>query len=648
MTLTTKIGTGLLILVLVTAGLSWSQLALISRLHDESRDLSQISIETVRLSLHLKDQVPRLRELKQKFLVLGDSAYGAEFARVRARIESDLARLETFDLAPAERHEVGLLAVLWQDYRALDEDDVQKSELDQHRARLDEAFDALRGQLDLLTAASRRAMVTRVEASGERVARARQTAWIATAAGLLAAFAISLVIVRSLVRPIRRLGRGTRALADGDFGYRVPTEGGPELSALAEDFNDMAYQLSQLDRLKKDFLANVSHDLKTPLASMQEATRLLLEGIPGPLEERQRRLLNLNLQRGDRLFRMIEDLLHLSQLAAGTVEYSPRRQDLVDSARAALDEIATLAESQQLEIATDFPSEPVKVAFDGPAIHKVLQNLLSNAVKYTPKGGNAGLRIRALDDRAELPATVRERWPGEAYLPAATIQVWDTGPGIPNDHKRRIFERFFRLDVDSGTPGTGLGLAIAREIVLAHGGDLWVEDRPGGGSVFRAVLWSRPPTVSNFEETALEPTEGRSPGSSWAALVLILALGLTPLAGCTSPAPIVIQPSLLEVADAAFDRGDYTSASAAYQNHLDHGSTVAADRVLFRLALMYVLPESEVRDPRRAHKLLAELIERFPTSPYRGAADYLLGLEREVSTLRRQLEEIKRIDLGES
>ena len=286
----------------------------------------------------------------------------------------------------------------------------------------------------------------------------------------------------------------------------------------------------------------------------------------------------------------------------------------------------------------------MKVAFDGPAVHKVLQNLLSNAVKYTPKGGNAGLRIRSLADRSEVPAAIRERWPGEAYLPAATIEVWDTGPGIPDDHKRRIFERFFRLDADSGTPGTGLGLAIAREIVLAHGGDLWVEDRPGGGSVFRAVLWSRPPTVSNLEESALEPGESRSPGSSWAALVLILALGLTPLTGCKPPAPIV-QPSLLEIADAAFDRGDYTSASDGYQDHLDHGSTVAADRALFRLALMYVLPESEVRDPRRAHKLLAELIERFPTSPYRGAADYLLSLEREVTLLRRQLEEIKRIDL---
>ncbi len=648
MTLATKIGAGLLVLVIVTAGLSWSQLALIARMHDESRELSRISFEAASLSLSLRGQTSRLRELGLKFLVLGDAAYGAEVKRVRAELETDLGRLQAFELTAGESREVERLAALWQACVAAVEDDLPagREALARRRVALGEAFDALNGQLEHLAEASRRAVAARVAAAGERVERARRTAWVATAVGLLAAAAISLGVVRSLVRPLRRLGRGTRALAEGDFEHRVPAEGGPELEALAEDFNDMARQLSQLDRLKKDFLANVSHDLKTPLASMQEANRLLLEGIPGPLEERQRRLLSLNLKSGERLFRMIDDLLHLSRLAAGSLEISPRRQDLVDLARTAVEEIGTLARDAELELEEDFPPQPVVVACDGAAVHKVLQNLLSNAVKYTPPGGTAGIRVRSLAGRSELPAAAREGCPGDDYLPAVLIEVWDSGPGVPDAHKQRIFERFYRIDAGGGPPGTGLGLAIAREIVKAHGGELWVEDGPEAGSVFRAVLWSQPPAVA-ASEPASDEVEGageRRPASPWAALALVAAVGLAPLAGCERPAPVV-QLGSLEIGDAAFDRGDYTAASDAYQDHLDRGSPASADRVLFRLALIYVLPGSDVHDPRRAHKLLGELVERFPRSPYRGAADYLLGLQHEVERLRRQLEEIKRIDL---
>ena len=652
MKLATKLGAGLLILVTVTATLSWSQMALIRRMHDESRELSRISFEATSLSLGLRGRAARLRELGLKFLVLRDAAYGTEVERERGRLEADLGRLQAFELTAAEGREVERLTLLWRACVAAVEDDpAGRDVLTQRRAALDDAFDALNGQLERLAEVSRQAVAMRVAAAGARVEKARRIAWAGTVAGLLAAVAISLAVVRSLVRPLRRLGHGTRVLAEGDFEHRVPAEGGPELAALAEDFNDMARQLSQLDRLKKDFLANVSHDLKTPLASMQEATRLLLEEIPGPLEVRQRRLLSLNLKSGERLFRMIDDLLHLSRLAAGTVEISPRRQDLVDLARAALDEITALAGDAELELEEDFPRQPVMVACDGPAVHKVLQNLLSNAVKYTPEGGMAGIRIRPLAARSDLPAAVRDRLPGDDCLPAAAIEVWDTGPGVPDDHRRRIFERFVRVDSGAGPPGTGLGLAIAREIVTAHGGELWVEDRPQQGSVFRAILWSQPPAKQVPEAAGSGAANAgagkRRTASSWAALALVAAVGLAPFAGCARPSPVV-QVGSLEIGDVAFDRGDYAAASDAYQDHLDRGSPAATDRVLFRLALMYVLPSSEVHDPRRARKLLGELIERFPQSPYRGAAAYLLGLQREVQLLRRQLEEIKRIDLGGS
>jgi two-component system sensor histidine kinase GlrK len=652
MTLAAKISAGFLFLVMLMVVLSWSQLALIYRLHAEGRKLSQISLETASSSLRLQGQVARLRELSHKHLVLQDPAYATEAGRVREEIEVDLDRLRALELGAGERRELERLTELWQAYATAAQQRgravaaPRRAGREEQRERLDETFDAVDGQLRRLALVSRAAMASQVADSGARVERARWIAWGATLAGLLAAALVSAGIVRSLVRPLRRLAHGTRALADGDFDHRVPPRGGPELEALAADFNAMAKQLSELDRLKKDFLANVSHDLKTPLASMQEATKLLLDDIPGPLTQRQRRLLQLNLESGERLFRMIEDLLHLSRLEAGTVDYSPRRQDLVGLARTAVDEIGALIGDRGLELEEDFPDQQVVVACDGPAVLRVLRNLLANAVEYTPAGGAVGIRVRALGDRSELPPEVRGRWPGERYLPAAEVAVWDTGPGIPDDHKQRIFERFVRLE-GSGPRGTGLGLAIAREVVAGHGGELWVEDRSERGSCFRAVLWSQPPPegpsrAGGREEAAA--AAGRRQPASWAALA-VLAVSLTSSACCGHPPPVV-QPGALEIGDAAFDRGDYVAASGAYQDHLDHGaSSSAADRVLFRLALMHLLPGSPVRDPRRAREYLAALVERFPESPFRAAAEYLFGLQREVELLRRQLEEIKRIDL---
>ena len=352
MSLAAKITAGFAVLVVLMLASSGSQLALISRLHDESRDLSQISFETASSSLRLEAQVARLRELTLKLRVLGDPDYAARVARVGEEISADLARLEALDLGDAERRELGRLRQLW----AARADPVAARTSSE--AELESGFEALRSQLEVLRSTAREAMVARVAASGERIERARRNAWVTALVGLLAAALISVGIGRSLALPLRRLAGGTRAVAEGDFSHRVPASGGPELAALAEDFNAMALQLSELDQLKKDFVANVSHDLKTPLASIQEATRLLLEGIPGPLAGGQRRLLELNLKSGERLFRMLEDLLHLSQLESGSVDYSLRRQDVVELGRSALEELGALlgeAPGSERSVESDFP-----------------------------------------------------------------------------------------------------------------------------------------------------------------------------------------------------------------------------------------------------------------------------------------------------
>jgi signal transduction histidine kinase len=241
----------------------------------------------------------------------------------------------------------------------------------------------------------------------------------------------------------------------------------------------MAARLGDLDRLKQDFVAGVSHDLRAPLASIEETTRLLLEELAGPLEPRQRRMLELNLQATERLSAMIADLLDQRRLESAAIEYDVERQDARKLVEATLAETDRLAREKDQVVEADLPERPVEVEGDRSLLLQAVRNLVTNAIKFTPEGGRLGIRL--------LPET------GGGLL----AEVWDTGPGIPAELRERIFERFYRGDPERrGRQGTGLGLAIARTIVEGHGGEIWVERGANGGSRFFLRLPEAPPDGS--------------------------------------------------------------------------------------------------------------------------------------------------------
>ncbi len=494
MTLAAKITAGFLALVALLGALAAYQLALIHRLHATNRDLAETSFEAARLSLEMERRLGLMDEFSQKLFLLQDRGYAGELRRLRQDMERDLAVLQGKDLSPAERRQLEGFAERWQTYGAgapgLEEQALVGRAPPTARAALARTFDQLRGEMHGLLDRSRQAMGERVAENAARAEGARVIAWGTTGLGLAAALVLSLAIVRSVVGPLARLARGTRELAGGDFSYQVEVSGGPEFAALARDFNAMAERLGELDRLKKDFLATVSHELKAPLASMQETTRLLLEGIPGPISEQQERLLRLNLGCGDRLSHMIADLLDLARLEAGAVEFEREPLDLAATARSALDELASLIRQNRLLVETRWPPGPVTVEGDRSLLLQVLSNLISNAAKFSPPGSAIGVEVRRLASHGELRRAYR-RGPGRLRRPAAACEVWDSGPGVPDPHKEKIFTRFHRVEATrKGSQGTGLGLAIVRGIVDGHGGEVWVEDRPEGGSRFILLLES--------------------------------------------------------------------------------------------------------------------------------------------------------------
>lgn len=225
---------------------------------------------------------------------------------------------------------------------------------------------------------------------------------------------------------------------------------------------------AELERQRDEFFSSVSHDLRTPVAAIKAAIGVVLANEPQNMPPSLHRLLgNIDLA-ADELAKLIEDLLDMARLQAGRVELWRSRLDLRDVVSRAVRSIEPLAAERGQTLLLQLPEQSVLAEIDGERFGRVLRNLLSNAQKYGRDEGHIWL---TLEDR---PDEIR-------------ISVIDDGPGIAAEDQQRIFERFYRVRGASAS-GSGLGLAIARGLVELHGGSLWVESSPGGGSTFFITL----------------------------------------------------------------------------------------------------------------------------------------------------------------
>jgi len=225
-------------------------------------------------------------------------------------------------------------------------------------------------------------------------------------------------------------------------------------------------ELRRLERVRQDFVANVSHEFKTPLTAIQGFAETLLAGaLDDP--NNNRRFLEIIRNHAARLARLTDDLLKLARIEAGKLEVQFSPVGLTELIEGCAETTLLKASRKQITLEIENPPGLPAVWGDASLLREVLQNLLDNAIQYTPEGGQ--IRVRAV-------AAARE----------AVISVSDTGIGIPLADQERIFERFYRVDAARSREagGTGLGLSIAKHIVEAHGGRLWVESTVGRGSSF--------------------------------------------------------------------------------------------------------------------------------------------------------------------
>jgi signal transduction histidine kinase len=290
------------------------------------------------------------------------------------------------------------------------------------------------------------------------------------AAGLavIVAGIVGLLFSRSIYRPLLATAAAARSVARGRFDHKVSVEGTREARELAESFNHMTDEVNRQHRALREFLANVSHDLQTPLTSINGFSQALLDGTIDNAESRQNASRIIE-EESRRLLRLVEGLLDLSRMEAGQLEIVLTHVEVDELLRHLHDLFSLRAE--ELDVRLEVVSSNVpEVSGDIDRLEQVLANLVDNALRHTPPGGNV-----VLSARQESPATV-------------SIAVADTGLGIPEDAIPHLFDRFYRSDRPGAEGGTGLGLAIARELTRAQGGEVQVESAEDVGTTFRVLL----------------------------------------------------------------------------------------------------------------------------------------------------------------
>lgn len=292
--------------------------------------------------------------------------------------------------------------------------------------------------------------------------------------GLLSVL-VALLIAESVSRPLRRLAGAANAIEQGNYDQTVPVQGPAEVQELARNFNSMAEQVRAGQQSQRDLLANVSHDLKTPLTSIQGFAQAITDGAAGDPAS-IRHSAGVIRDEAQRMARMVSELLDLARIESGQIVMQREPVDLSAVLRDCVDKQALRAQQAGVALNVVMTDNVPVIVGDGDRLAQVFTNLIDNALKHTPTGGKVTVAARSLTGSS----IVRR---GKTWPAGVEVRVADTGSGIPPQDLARVFERFYQVDKSrQRSGGLGLGLAIARQIVEAHYGTIKAESVLGAGS----------------------------------------------------------------------------------------------------------------------------------------------------------------------
>ena len=455
---------GLVSLPLVLALLNAA--AYVDQLTTQSQAAVAQAAEAARASRVLMEQVTAMERLARQYLILGDAALLADYAKVRDGFKHTTSDMSLLPLDEPQLRELN---------RTIEAEQALFAQLGNKHDKVAERNQMIAGYVELSELANnvldQSNLLTdrEIENMAEAARRTQRSLLWQLAASISLGVLIAMLFAFLIAKPIRQLDHAIRQLGRAEFATGIRVRGPADLEYLGQRLEWLRQRLVELEEQKTKFLHHVSHELKTPLTALREGSELLADGTSGALNRQQSEIAEILRHNSLQLQHLIERLLGYQQALDGINRLEFQSVDLSDVAR-------KVAEAHKLAIAARnlnflLHIEPAVLTADADKLRVVVDNLLSNAVKYSPEGGNISLAVRTQQDKI-------------------VMEIGDDGPGITAEDSERVFDWFFqgKLGHQGRVKSSGLGLAIAREFVLAHRGSIEVIADGAPGAHFRVSL----------------------------------------------------------------------------------------------------------------------------------------------------------------
>ena len=419
----------------------------------------------------LVDSIFSQRRFEQKYILTKDIMLYHQFLAAKDDFEKILSELSLIPISPNMTDSFIIVKGAHQHYQFLVEAEAKNLKNNRNYERnwfkieKEKAADTILEELKKLDEHSRKEFYDKTKMVSDAGTLAREIAIISFLITVALVFLLSFLVTRSITNPLLKLLKKTRDIQAGLFDCTLDVSAPPEIKELTEAFNLMCNRLKEVDKIKTDFFAMISHELRTPITTIKEGASLLLEGTCGSTTEKQSRLLTIIAAESNRLTSLVNSILDLSKMEVGMAEYHFERRSIEPLIKQVMIEFIPYAEAKGIHIKNSANTDHM-YRMDSERILDVLRNLIGNAVKFTPEKGQISITANLHNGGLE-------------------ISVCDSGPGIPKDKLSVIFEKYESSDKKKGT---GLGLAIVKHIVTAHGGKVWAESDPGQGTRFIFTL----------------------------------------------------------------------------------------------------------------------------------------------------------------
>jgi two-component system, NtrC family, sensor histidine kinase GlrK len=441
-------------------------IAYVDQLNTRSQTAVEQAAEAARSSRVLMEQVTTMELLARQYLILGDDSLLAEYAQVRHGFKQTTSDMSLLPLGDAQLRALN---------RTIDKEQALFEQLSAKNAKSTGRRPVIKGYIELSELAnsvlkqSNLLIDREIEHMGTVTRRAQRSLLWQFAASIPLGVLIAALFAFLIAKPIRQLDQAIRQLGNAELATGIRVHGPADLEYLGQRLEWLRQRLVELEEQKTKFLHHVSHELKTPLTALREGSELLADGSSGALNRQQGEIAEILRDNSLRLQHLIEGLLDYQQALDSVNRLELRPVDLADIVGKVTEEYKLAIAARKLNLNLNLT--PAILTGDADKLHIVVDNLLSNAVKYSPEGGTISFVVRTENDKI-------------------IVEVGDAGPGIAAEDSERVFDWFFqgKLGHQGRIKGSGLGLAIAREIVLAHRGNIEMIANRGPGAHFRVNL----------------------------------------------------------------------------------------------------------------------------------------------------------------